>query len=118
MKILNSKIHGFLDYFVVATLVAIPSLLNFTDLVSVMTFSLAAIHFLLAILTDFELGLLKKVSLKIHGVIELIVAISLFAFGLLFPFPMLVEQIFYEIFAVVIFATWFITDYSWKRQSA
>jgi uncharacterized membrane protein YiaA len=58
------------------------------------------------------LGLIKVIPLKIHGMIELIVSISLIAVG--FYFNTIEGELarnFYIVFGIAIFATWLITDY-------
>jgi hypothetical protein len=109
---LNSKIHGLIDYAVIIFLWLSPTLFGLSSTTSMFTYVLGAIHLALTITTDFEVGLIKIVPLKIHGLIELIVSIALVAVAfLLGNIDGSKSMIFYLIMAVSIFATWLITDY-------
>lgn len=77
MKIISSKLHGILDYIVVVFLLASPMLFKMEGTLCSFTYSLAAVHFLLTILTRFELGIIKLIPFPIHGIIEFFVAIAL-----------------------------------------
>ena len=77
MKIISSKLHGILDYIVVIFLLVSPTIFKMECPVSCFTYSLAGVHFLLTILTRFELGLIKVIPFPVHGIIEFFVAIGL-----------------------------------------
>ena len=113
---LNSKIHGLIDYLVVIFLFLSPKLFHLPEITEFFTYILAGIHLTLTVLTNFELGLIKIIPLKIHGLIELIVSITLF--GAAFYFGSIEGNIarnFYICFAIAVFLTWLITDY--KKMS-
>ncbi|WP_291131657.1 hypothetical protein [Flavobacterium sp. UBA7682] len=117
MKIINSKIHGFLDYVVVAFLLVSPHLFNLPATTSLFTYILAGIHFVLTVLTNFELGLFKVVPFEVHGTIEVVVSILLviaaFVLGVV---DNSLARNFYLGIALVVFLTWLFTDYgSFKR---
>ena len=59
MKFITSKVHGFLDLLGVVFLLASPSFFGFTGFLALFTYSLAAFHLVLTLLTDFYVGLLK-----------------------------------------------------------
>lgn len=77
MKIISSKLHGILDYSVVIFLLASPTIFKMEGNLCTFTYALAAMHFLLTILTRFELGIIKIIPFPIHGLIEFFVAIAL-----------------------------------------
>ncbi|XWN38174.1 MAG: hypothetical protein ROO71_04400 [Balneola sp.] len=118
MKILTSKLHGIIDYVVVLFLVASPSLFGLPEFTACCTYILAGIHFTLTIFTDFEVGLVKIIPLKIHGMIELIVSIALigFAFYVGGREGDLARN-FYLGFGVAVFLTWLISDYKALENS-
>jgi hypothetical protein len=77
------------------------------------TYILGFIHLALTITTKFELGLVKIIPLKIHGMIELIVSIGLVLIAFyLGNLEGDLARNFYLGFGVAVFVTWFITDYS------
>ena len=77
MKIISSKLHGILDYIVVIFLLASPTIFKMEGTLCSFTYGLAAVHFILTILTRFELGIIKVIPFPLHGIIEFFVAIGL-----------------------------------------
>jgi len=116
MKI-NAKIHGIIDYLVVVFLLAAPSLFNLPDITSTFTYVLAGVHLALTVLTAYGPGLINVIPLKVHGWIELIVAVALV--GIAFYLGSLEDNLarnFYLCFAAAVFLTWLITDYKNPAQ--
>lgn len=116
---LNSKTHGIIDYVVVIFLVIAPVLFNLPMLTSGFTYALAFIHLVLTVSTEFELGLVRRIPMKIHGLIELIVSLALV------PVAFLLNSLegersknFYLLFAFAVFLTWVLTDYHSYKQEA
>lgn len=111
MKI-NSRIHGIIDYVVVVFLWASPTMFGLPETTATITYALGAIHLVLTLLTDFEVGAIKVIPFRIHGWIEL--AVSLLLVGVAFYLGSLegvVARNYYLGFATAVFLTWLITDY-------
>lgn len=109
---LNSKIHGIIDYGVVIFLWLSPTLFGLLKFTSIFTYILGGIHLLLTITTDFELGVIKRIPLNLHGLIELIVSLALVgAAFLLGSLEGDTSKRFYLFFALAVFVTWVLTDY-------
>ena len=70
MKILSLKIHGYLDYAVVAWFLAAPMLFSLTGIAATISY-VAIIHLGLTALTAFPLSVIKVIPLKFHGAIVL-----------------------------------------------
>lgn len=118
MKILNAKVHGYLDYFVVLVFLAAPTLLQLSMVPAVISYSLAGIHLALTLLTNFPLGVLKVIPLKWHGIIELIVGPVLIALPFVLGFgseP--AAQYFYIVNGFVILVVWILTDYGSPKKA-
>ncbi|MEP6677236.1 MAG: hypothetical protein ABJA78_18895 [Ferruginibacter sp.] len=114
---LNSKTHGVIDYLVVVFLLLSPILFGFKGITATFTYVLAVIHLLLTITTKFELGLIKIIPFKIHGMIELIVSIALI--GIAFYLGNLegaLSRNFYLSFGIAVFIVWLITDYKTSSE--
>lgn len=77
MKILSAKTHGIIDYLLVLFLAASPTLFNMEGALSTVTYGLAALHLLVTITTDFELGLVKLIPFRVHGLLEIVVSLAL-----------------------------------------
>lgn len=115
MKV-NSKIHGIIDYLVVAFLWLAPSIFNLPEITSTFTYILGGVHLTLTILTNFEMGVIKIIPLKIHGWIELIVSVTLIIVAfLLGKEEGTLARNFYIGFAIAVFLTWLITDYKTNK---
>lgn len=112
MKI-TSKIHGIIDYLVVLFLLLSPTLFGLPHFTALFTYVLGAIHLILTVSTNFELGIVKVIPFKIHGMIELIVAISLLGCAFyLGNLEGVVAKNYYIGFSIAVFLTWALTDYN------
>ncbi len=118
MKI-NSKTHGMLDYALVILLLLSPTLFSLGSMTATFTYAIASIHLILTLCTDFELGVFKIIPFKIHGIIEIIVAVTLV--GIAFYLGSIegsASKIFYLSFAFVVLIAWLITDFNSSRNIA
>jgi hypothetical protein len=118
MKILNAKVHGYLDYFVVLVFLTTPILLQLSMVPAVISYSLAGIHLALTLLTNFPLGVVKVIPLKWHGIIELTVGPVLIALPFVLGFgseP--TAQYFYIVNGSVILVVWILTDYGSPKKT-
>jgi hypothetical protein len=117
MNLLNSKLHGIIDYIVVAFLWLSPSIFDFPQYTSWFTYAIGGVHFLLTIFTNFKFGIIKIVPLNVHGRIELLVSIVLVPLAFyLGSIDGSFSKIFYLLFAVAVFVTWFISDYTVRKK--
>ena len=117
MNLTSAKIHGYLDYLVVLVFLCAPTLLHLSIRPAVISYSLAGIHLLLTLLTDFPPGVLKIVPLKWHGIIELIVGPVLIVLPFFIGFgPEPAAQYFYIVIGIVILIAWFLTDYGSPKK--
>lgn len=113
MKIISSKVHGILDYVTVMFLALSPSLFHMDGNLKNFTYGLAMVHLLLTILTRFELGIIKVIPFKVHGFIELAVAVALVAVACWFYHDNnTVGFYFYISLAIVILAVFLFTDFT------
>lgn len=109
--------HGVIDYIFVFYLVIAPLLLKISDFTKMITFSIAFVHLLLTLLTNFKLGIFRVVSFKIHGIIELVVSLLLIiiAFFLGYIDGNLARN-FYLINGICVFLTWLVTNYNLEEK--
>src|SRR5277367_2215070 len=73
MKIISIKAHGVLDYVTVVAFAAIPSLFSLSGIPAYLSYTLAVVHLLMTLLTNFPLGAFKVIPIKLHKVVETIV---------------------------------------------
>ena len=117
MKILSPRIHGYLDYVVVITFLAAPTLLGLSGIPAVISYALSIIHLAVTLLTDFPLGIIKAIPIKLHSTIEFLVSFTLIALPWLLGFASVIPaRNFYIVVAgVVIFVAWLVTDYKAEK---
>ncbi len=112
MKIISSKTHGILDYATVIFLLASPALFKMEAPLSTITYALGVVHLCLTVLTNFEAGLIKVIPFRIHGLIEVVVALG--SAILAFWFYEHVNTLgfyYYMALAIVILAVFILTDF-------
>jgi hypothetical protein len=117
MRVIGPLAHGIIDYAMVILLVVGPSVAGFNNprLVT-MSYALAAVHFLLTIITRFPLGVMKTLPFALHGMIEFVVAILLIILPWLANFSAGVNsRNFFVAMGAIIFIVWLLTDFRSKR---
>ena len=110
MKILSPTQHGYLDYLTVAIFLLAPSLIGLTGMAGTIAYLLAGIHLAMTLVTDFPLGVVKKLPFPIHGWVERIVGPVL----VLLPFVLGFKGTalgFYIVIGIVIILVGLLTDY-------
>lgn len=87
MKIISSKVHGYLDYIVGVLLIAAPYIFNFRESgpASIIPIILGISTITYSLLTQYELGAVKAIKMKVHLAIDFIagafLAVSPWLFG-------------------------------------
>jgi len=111
MKFISLRVHGIIDFVVVLFLLASPMSFGLSGLVAIFTYALAIVHLTLTLLTDFSAGLLKVISLPLHGMIELVVGIALIILGFTLFKNAGAGKVFYIAFGSAVLITWLFSDY-------
>jgi hypothetical protein len=112
MNRLSPELHGILDYITVALLFLTPSVFQFGISACIFTYLLATVHFLVTLSTDFPGGVFKIITLRVHGLIELVVSVTLVSVGILFrTFGDTIASYYYLSFSVILFVVWLVSDY-------
>jgi len=113
LKILTPRIHGILDYVTVIAFLLAPTLFSLSGLPATISYLLAIVHLVLTLITAFPLGFVKAVPFKLHGVVELVVAVLLVLLPWLLNFASIpAARNFYIGAGIVIFIVWLVTDYA------
>ena len=110
MKILSPTQHGYLDYLTVVIFLLAPSLIGLTGLAGTIAYLLAAIHLAMTLVTDFPLGVIKKLPFSIHGWVERVVGPVLVVLPFVFGFDG-AAKVFYLVIGIVIILVGLLTDY-------
>jgi hypothetical protein len=109
-KFLTDRVHGVLDYAVVAIFVLGPSLFGIIGTAAVNCYVSGAVQLLLTVFTDMPLGVVKAIPLKIHAVIELIVGLGLIVAAWTVP-GLQSGQLFLTLMGTMIFFLWVSSNY-------
>jgi hypothetical protein len=115
MRILSARIHGYLDFALVAIFAVVPLIVGLGGSPLLIAWLLAAALLLLTLATRFPLGIWRAIPFPVHGLIEL--AIAVFCVSLPFSAgyaPGSPARRFYVTMAALVFLVWVLTDY--KRE--
>src|SRR5689334_21536303 len=103
MQKFNSRMHGVIDYAVVIFLWSSPALIGLPKITSIFAYALGGVHLLLTISTEFELGIIKRIPLNIHGLIALVVSLVLVGMALFLGYiEGELSEVFYLFFALAV----------------
>lgn len=84
---ISTRMHGYMDYMMGLLLIVLPFVLNFPEgAATIFPIILGAGTIVYSLITDYELGLLKILSMKAHLGIDLMAGILLIAAPWLFGF--------------------------------
>jgi hypothetical protein len=114
MKLLSPRVHGYLDYAMVATFVAAPFLLGFYDVLapSIACYALAGGLLLVSLLTRYPLGAVPVMPFTVHGDLEFALAPLIAAMPWIAGFALrLPACVFFVASGVGLFLVWVVTDY-------
>ncbi|MCX2431778.1 hypothetical protein [Pedobacter sp. GR22-10] len=111
MKIISPKFHAVLDYMLVMLLLISPDLFGLSETGSTLSYTLGIVQFLLTICTNFSGGIFKIISLKLHGLLELVVSIILIILAFTVFKGNVVDEMFYACLGLLILIIFTITDY-------
>lgn len=119
MRTLSAWSHGIIDYCTVIFLAIAPSVIGFTGKQATICYVLAAVHFLLTVVTRFPLGVVKIVGFPIHGAIECMVGILLVLLPWIANFSRgVLSRNFFVAFGLLILLIFALTDYRGLRPKA
>jgi hypothetical protein len=111
MKMISPKFHAVLDYLLVMLLLASPDIFGLSKTASTLAYALGIIHFLLTVSTNFSGGIFKIIHLKLHGIIEFFISVSLVILAFTLFKGNLVDEIFYACLGLLILIIFTLTDY-------
>lgn len=111
MKIISPKIHVVLDYLVAIFLIIAPNLIDLSANAAIFSMVLGSVHFLLTIVTIIKGGVVKLVPFPVHGIIELIVSITLGILAFTLFSSHMVDHFYYASLAIAIFLVFILTNY-------
>lgn len=89
MRFITQQIHAFLDYPVAVALIGLPFLLGLGEsnpLALQLSVATGIAAFLLTLLTDHELGVVRVIPYKVHLIVDFLVAIVFLAAPFVFSF--------------------------------
>ena len=110
---ISARVHGVLDYAVVAVFLNAPMVLGFHGVAATIAYWLAGIHLLMTGCTDFPLGVFKFIPFKVHGAIDVAAGVFLLVAPWVFGFAeVAAPRNFFVAIAVIIFVVAALTDFS------
>jgi hypothetical protein len=80
-RILSWTNHGIVDYLAILVLAAAPSALKFSTTAAIWCYVFAGILLVTSLFTAYSLGVVKKVSFTIHGLVDFYLSIGILVAG-------------------------------------
>lgn len=112
MKVISPRMHGYLDFLTVVLFLLAPTIFGLSDLPTLLAYSLAVIHLIVTLASDFPFGIVKLIPFTVHGWIERIVGPTLIAVPFILGFSdEETARNFYMAAGVVIILVGVLTDY-------
>jgi len=94
-----------------------PGVAGFGGRQASMAYIFAAIIFVLAVLTQFPLGVVRVLRFSLHGTVELMIALMILILPWLAGFARGINsRNFYILMALLMLAVWFMTDFRGVRD--
>jgi hypothetical protein len=119
MRVLNPRIHGYLDIVFIVCFVLGPLAFGLGGTPALISFLIALTFLMLTLMTRFPFGIVKKVPFVVHGLIELGITI----FTALLPrlggySPGSPARQFFWAMAIALAIVWLLTDYREEARTA
>lgn len=111
MKAISARAHGVIDYLTVALFALAPTLFGLTGTAATLAYALAAVHLVMTLITNFPMGVAGVVPLRVHGIVELLVAMSLMGIGMFNFGTDTTAGLFYLLIGLVILVVWVLSSY-------
>lgn len=112
MKVISPRMHGYLDFLTVIVFLAAPILFELSRVPAMLAYSLAVIHLIVTLASDFPFGIVKIIPFTVHGWIERIVGPVLVAVPFVLGFANdEIARNFYIAVGIVIIIIGTLTDY-------
>jgi hypothetical protein len=117
LRSIGATSHGILDYALAILLVCGPSIAGFAGTKATWAYIFGGLLFAMAILTRYPLGIVKVVGLAIHGFVELLLAVCVFAAPWYGNFTGgVTSPRFYWTIGLMMLVLWFLTDFRGVRD--
>jgi hypothetical protein len=110
MKRIPASVHRSLDMLAIIGFLAAPLLLQISGRAALLSYALAAVQLLLTLATKFPDTRHKLLSLKAHGIVELVVGIALVVLPWLAGWEG-TERTYYVVVGVVLLTVWASSNY-------
>ena len=112
MRFITARIHGMLDFIVVAVFLLGPLVVGLGGSPAAISYTLAIVHLLMTLMTRFPAGRWKTIPFFVHGIVELIVGIALLILPSFAGYsPGSPARRFYLAMGAVILVVWALTAY-------
>ena len=112
MKLLSPRVHGYLDYLLVALFAVAPFLFDLAERPAILSWIVGLTLLVVSLLTAYPLGMVRVISFPAHGALELLAAIFL----VLSPWVLgysdeIASRNFFLLTGLTLLGVWAVTDY-------
>ncbi|AMR27630.1 hypothetical protein A0257_11340 [Hymenobacter psoromatis] len=119
MKVLSPPAQGALAFLLIAFLAMAPTALNLSGPYALACYLLAGAYLVLTLLTDFPMGVVRLLSYRTYGRLEIINSLAFMGAPFLFGFAASnpTARTFFMGFGAALLVLWVLTDWSGKVHS-
>lgn len=112
MKLLDPRVHGYLDYVAVALFLLAPTLFGFGGIAAAICYVLAVVQLSMSLLTAYPISVAKIIPFPAHGGVELATSIFLVIAPWLFDFSHVdAARNFFLVAGIGLLLVYLVTDY-------
>ncbi len=116
MRFLGPRLHGYLDVVFIVCFVVGPLVFGLGGTPAIVSLLLAALLLILTLMTQYPLGVVRRIPFFVHGLIELAVTIFVAVLPRIDGYaPGSPARRFYWAMAILLAAVWLLTDYREPR---
>ena len=111
-RVINPRIHGIIDYVIVAVLALAPSVFGFGGIAAALCYIIAVAQLGMSLLTAYPLGAAKVIPFPVHGGIELGAGVLAIVAPWLFRFSNVpAARNFFLVVGIAVAVVWGLTNY-------
>lgn len=119
MRFLSARLHGYLDIVFIVLFVVGPIAFGLGGTPALISFVLAALLLILTLVTNYPMGVVKRIAFFAHGLVELAMTIFMALLPRLDGYsPGSPARRFYWMAAVALAIVWLLTDYRHESERA
>lgn len=108
---ISDRIHGLIDYAIVIIFALAPTIFGLEGGAAIISYALAGIHLLMSLVSAMPYGAISLISMRFHGIVELIVGVLLVTVPWFAPTFFATGGLFFTLMGCAILVIWAVSRY-------